>query len=95
MILRVQLAVYRGSTGLQAMINGNLKKIAEREEQLVISSGIPYTIIRTGSLQSTPSGQQGFSFKEVPECFFFFSIFNLILLLFRKPVMKNGSLSQP
>ncbi|XP_078155013.1 NAD(P)-binding Rossmann-fold superfamily protein [Carex rostrata] len=63
-VMLSQLAVYRGSTGLQAMINGNLKKIAERDEELVISSGIPYTIIRTGSLQSTPGGQQGFSFEE-------------------------------
>ncbi|KAJ3698024.1 hypothetical protein LUZ61_001729 [Rhynchospora tenuis] len=63
-VMLSQLAVYRGSTGLQAMINGNLKKIAERDEELVISSGIPYTIIRTGSLQSTPGGQQGFGFKE-------------------------------
>ncbi|KAJ4762973.1 NAD(P)-binding Rossmann-fold superfamily protein [Rhynchospora pubera] len=63
-VMLSQLAVYRGSTGLQAMINGSLKKIAERDEELVISSGIPYTIIRTGSLQSTPGGQQGFSFEE-------------------------------
>lgn len=77
MFSRVQLAVYRGSTGLQAMINGNLKKIAERDEELVISSGIPYTIIRTGSLQSTPGGQQGFSFEEVLDSSF---IFNFIVV---------------
>jgi hypothetical protein len=76
MILRVQLGVYRGSTGLQAMINGNLKKIAERDEQLVVSSGIPYTIIRTASLQNMPGCQQGFNFKEVLEHFCF--IFNFI-----------------
>lgn len=77
MFSRVQLGVYRGSTGLQAMVNGNLKKIAERDEELVISSGIPYTIIRTGSLQSMPGGQRGFSFEEVLDSFF---IFNFIVV---------------
>ncbi|XP_072972053.1 uncharacterized protein At5g02240 [Typha angustifolia] len=63
-ILLSQLAVYRGSSGLQAILYSNVRKLAERDEEVVTTSGIPYTIIRTGSLQSTPGGSQGFSFKE-------------------------------
>ncbi|XP_020105288.1 uncharacterized protein LOC109721887 isoform X1 [Ananas comosus] len=63
-VLLSQLAVYRGSSGLQAIMNSKQRKLAERDEEVVIASGIPYTIIRTGSLQNTPGGQQGFSFQE-------------------------------
>lgn len=62
--LRLQLAVYRGSRGLQAIMSGKAKKLAERDEEIVIASGIPYTIIRAGSLQDTPGGKQGFNFEE-------------------------------
>jgi hypothetical protein len=61
----VQLAVYRSSGGLQAIMNSKLKKLAERDEEMVLASGIPSTIIRTGSLQSTPGGERGFDFTEV------------------------------
>ncbi|XP_058079126.1 uncharacterized protein LOC131227357 isoform X2 [Magnolia sinica] len=63
-ILLSQLAVYRGSSGIQALMNRNARKLAERDEAAVIASGIPYTIIRAGSLQNSPGGEQGFSFKE-------------------------------
>ncbi|XP_058079129.1 uncharacterized protein LOC131227358 isoform X2 [Magnolia sinica] len=63
-ILLSQLAVYRGSSGIQALMNSNARKLAERDEAAVIASGIPYTIIRAGSLQNSPGGEQGFSFKE-------------------------------
>nr|GMC71082.1 uncharacterized protein LOC109187312 isoform X1 [Ipomoea batatas] len=63
-ILLSQLSVYRGSSGIQAMLSGNARKLAEQDEMLVLASGIPYTIIRTGSLTNTPGGQQGFSFEE-------------------------------
>ncbi|KAJ6805497.1 uncharacterized protein M6B38_180780 [Iris pallida] len=59
-----QLAVYRGSSGLQAIMNGKAKKLAERDEEIVVASGIPYTIIRAGLLQNTPGGKQGFNFEE-------------------------------
>ncbi|KAG2551355.1 hypothetical protein PVAP13_9KG249801 [Panicum virgatum] len=58
------LAVYRNSGGLQAIMNSKLKKLAERDEEVVLASGIPSTIIRTGSLQSTPGGERGFDFTE-------------------------------
>ena len=61
----MQLAVYRNSGGLQAFMNSKLKKLAERDEEVVMASGIPSTIIRTGSLQSTPGGERGFDFTEV------------------------------
>ncbi|KAG0550741.1 hypothetical protein BDA96_01G364200 [Sorghum bicolor] len=63
-VLLSQLAVYRNSGGLQAIMNGKLKKLAERDEEVVLASGIPCTIIRTGSLQSTPGGERGFDFTE-------------------------------
>jgi hypothetical protein len=64
-LIRLQLAVYRNSGGLQAIMNSKLKKLAERDEEMVLASGIPCTIIRTGSLQSTPGGERGFDFTEV------------------------------
>lgn len=45
-------------------MNSKLKKLAERDEEVVLSSGIPSTIIRTGSLQSTPGGERGFDFTK-------------------------------
>ncbi|XP_058079127.1 uncharacterized protein LOC131227357 isoform X3 [Magnolia sinica] len=55
---------FSGSSGIQALMNRNARKLAERDEAAVIASGIPYTIIRAGSLQNSPGGEQGFSFKE-------------------------------
>ncbi|KAL7114006.1 hypothetical protein ACP275_04G094900 [Erythranthe tilingii] len=63
-ILLSQLSVYRGSTGIQAVINSNARKLAEQDENLVKASGVPYSIIRTGALKDTPGGQQGFCFDE-------------------------------
>ncbi|XP_055834824.1 uncharacterized protein LOC129903240 isoform X2 [Solanum dulcamara] len=58
------LSVYRGSSGVQAIVTANARKQAERDESLVMASGIPYTIIRTGLLVNAPGGNQGFNFKE-------------------------------
>lgn len=63
-ILLSQLSAYEGSSGLQAIMNGNARKLAAQDESVITNSGIPYTIIRTGSLTNTPGGKQGFSFKE-------------------------------
>ncbi|KAL6878200.1 hypothetical protein ACP4OV_012370 [Aristida adscensionis] len=63
-VLLSQLVVYRNSSGLQAIMNSKLRKLAERDEEVVLVSGIPCTIIRTGSLQSTPGGERGFDFTE-------------------------------
>ncbi|XP_006651494.1 uncharacterized protein LOC102714635 [Oryza brachyantha] len=63
-VLLSQLSVYRGSGGLQAIMNSNLRKLAERDEEVVLASNIPSTIIRTGSMQSTPGGERGFDFTE-------------------------------
>ncbi|KAG9457321.1 hypothetical protein H6P81_001829 [Aristolochia fimbriata] len=63
-VLLSQLAVYRGSRGIQALMNDKVCKLAEKDEAAIIASGIPYTIIRAGLLQNSPGGQQGFSFKE-------------------------------
>uniref|UniRef100_A0A0A9ECY8 NAD(P)-binding domain-containing protein n=1 Tax=Arundo donax TaxID=35708 RepID=A0A0A9ECY8_ARUDO len=45
-------------------MNSKLRKLAERDEEVVLASGIPSTIIRTGSLQSCPGGERGFDFTE-------------------------------
>ncbi|KAJ8479250.1 hypothetical protein OPV22_022977 [Ensete ventricosum] len=63
-VLLSQLAFYRGSSGIQAVMNSKARKLAERDEETVIASGIPYTIIRAGLLQDSPGGKQGFSFSE-------------------------------
>lgn len=54
----------RGSSGIQAIMNSKVRKLAERDEEVVIASGVPYTIIRTGLLQNSPGGKQGFCFEK-------------------------------
>uniref|UniRef100_A0ACD5WYL2 Uncharacterized protein n=1 Tax=Avena sativa TaxID=4498 RepID=A0ACD5WYL2_AVESA len=63
-VLLSQLSVYRNSGGLQAIVNSKLRKLAERDEEVVLASGIPSMIIRSASLQTTPGGERGFSFTE-------------------------------
>lgn len=60
----MQLASYRGRSGIQALMNNKAKILAEKDEAVVVESGIPYTIIRTGLLQNSPGGERGFNFKE-------------------------------
>ncbi|KAL5682079.1 hypothetical protein ACJX0J_008464, partial [Zea mays] len=55
---------YRNSGGLHAIMNSKLKKLANKDEEVVVASGIPCTTIRTSSLQSPPSGERGFNFTE-------------------------------
>lgn len=57
--------MYRESSGIQAVMSSNARKLAEQDENVVKASGVPYTIIRTGVLKYTPGGQQGFNFGEV------------------------------
>lgn len=64
-LIRLQLSNYRSVSGVQALLKGNAKKMAEQDEAVLVASGIPYTIIRAGSLLDTPDGNQGFSFEEV------------------------------
>lgn len=58
------LSVYRGSSGVQAIMNSNARKLAEQDESVVVASGIPYTIIRTGLLTNDRGGKPGFSFEK-------------------------------
>ncbi|XP_057860508.1 uncharacterized protein At2g37660, chloroplastic isoform X2 [Cryptomeria japonica] len=58
-----QLAVFRSHGGIQAFINGKAKSLAEENEMAIITSGIPYTIVRAGLLQDRPGGQFGFNFE--------------------------------
>ncbi|XP_031261852.1 uncharacterized protein LOC116120046 isoform X2 [Pistacia vera] len=63
-ILLSQLSAYRGSSGIQALMKGNARKLAEQDESTLKASGISYTIIRVGMLENTPGGKQGFRFEE-------------------------------
>ncbi|XP_024184229.1 uncharacterized protein LOC112189189 isoform X1 [Rosa chinensis] len=63
-ILLSQLSVYKGAGGIQALMKSNARKLAEEDESILMASGIPYTIIRAGSLQNSPGGTQGFSFEK-------------------------------
>ncbi|XAR49898.1 hypothetical protein NMG60_11004073 [Bertholletia excelsa] len=63
-VLLSQLSVYRSTGGIQALINGKARKLAEQDESVAMASGIPYTIIRAGSLQNTPGGKLGFNFEK-------------------------------
>ncbi|KAG6512410.1 hypothetical protein ZIOFF_030521 [Zingiber officinale] len=63
-VLKLQLAYYKGSGGFQAIMNSKARELADRDEKAVITAGVPYTIIRTGLLQSAPSGDQSFSFSK-------------------------------
>ncbi|XWS12131.1 hypothetical protein CRYUN_Cryun37aG0063600 [Craigia yunnanensis] len=60
-----QSSVYRASSGIQALMTNNPRKLAEKDESVLMASGIPYTIIRAGMLQNSRGGTQGFSFEEV------------------------------
>ncbi|PKA55618.1 Uncharacterized protein AXF42_Ash006820 [Apostasia shenzhenica] len=64
-VLLSQLDVYRSSGGFQAIMNNKVQKLAERDEEVITSSGIPYTIVRAGLLQDTPGGRDGFCFDEL------------------------------
>jgi hypothetical protein len=64
-LTKLQLSVYSGKLGIQGVMKSNAKKLAEQDESVLKTSGIPYTIIRTGELQDTPGGQQGFTFDKV------------------------------
>lgn len=59
------MSVYSGKSGIQSLMKGNAKKLAEQDESVLMTSGIPYTIIRSAQLIDTPGGKQGFTFEEV------------------------------
>lgn len=63
-IVLSQLSVYRGSSGIQALMTENAKKLAEKDEAAIMAAGVPCTIVRAGSLRDTPGGGQGFNFEE-------------------------------
>ncbi|XP_038896429.1 uncharacterized protein LOC120084693 isoform X3 [Benincasa hispida] len=63
-VLLSRLSNYRSASGVQALLKGNAKKLAEQDEAVLVASEIPYTIIRAGLLKDIPGGNQGFSFEE-------------------------------
>lgn len=65
LIIRLQLSVYKGAKGIQALLKSNARKLAEQDESILVASGIPYTMTRAGLLQNSSGGTQGFSFEKV------------------------------
>ncbi|KAL7602566.1 hypothetical protein Lser_V15G25346 [Lactuca serriola] len=63
-VILSQLSVYKSSSGVQAIMNSNARKLSEEDESVLVSSGVPYTIIRTGLLTNDRGGKSGFSFEE-------------------------------
>lgn len=61
----LQLSVYRGSSGVQAIMNSNARNLAEQDESAIVASGIPYTIVRTGVLTNDRGDKPGFNFEKV------------------------------
>ena len=64
-LMKLQLSVYESSGGIEAMMNSKAKKLSEGDEKAVLSSNVPYTIIRTGKLENSPGGNLGFNFSTV------------------------------
>uniref|UniRef100_M4DHR8 Uncharacterized protein n=1 Tax=Brassica campestris TaxID=3711 RepID=M4DHR8_BRACM len=62
-LMKLQLSVYESSGGIEAMMNSKAKKLSEGDEKAVLSSNVPYTIIRTGKLENSPGGNLGFNFS--------------------------------
>ncbi|KAI7746129.1 hypothetical protein M8C21_032308 [Ambrosia artemisiifolia] len=63
-VILSQLSVYRASSGVQAIMSSNARNLAEQDESIVVASGIPYTIVRTGVLTNDRGGKPGFSFEK-------------------------------
>lgn len=75
-LTKLQLSVYSGKSGIQSVMKSNEKKLGEQDESVLMTSGIPYTIIRTAELQNTPGGKQGFTFDKVHTDLIFFFLMN-------------------
>lgn len=67
------MSVYRGISGIEALMKTKLRELAEQDEAIAMASGIPYTIVRVGLLENSPSRKQGFSFEEVYSFIFVFT----------------------
>lgn len=73
----VQLAVSKNQGGLGALFGGLSKRDAEANEAAIASLGIPYTIVRAGSLKDEEGGKLGFRYGQVKRLhsFLFFVLF--------------------
>lgn len=76
----MQLSVYRGNSGIQAIMNNNSRRLAEQDESKLMASGIPYTIIRAGVLKNTP-GRRGFSYEKVSSSLKLNAVFHILLAI--------------
>ncbi|KAL2603209.1 hypothetical protein R1flu_013141 [Riccia fluitans] len=63
-VLLSKLNVNRNQGGLGSLFGSRGRKDAEENEASISSLGIPYTIVRTGTLKNEPGGQLGFSYGQ-------------------------------
>jgi hypothetical protein len=61
----MQLAVCRNEGGIATFFSGKSHRQIEQDEAAIASCGVPYTIVRPGSLRDEPGGQLGFDFVQV------------------------------
>jgi hypothetical protein len=61
----MQLAVCRNEGGIASFFSGKSHRQIEQDEAAIASCGVPYTIVRPGSLRDEPGGQLGFDFVQV------------------------------
>ncbi|CAM6123301.1 unnamed protein product [Calypogeia fissa] len=63
-VLLSKLAANRNQGGLGALFGGVSRRDAEENEAAIASLGIPYTIVRAGSLKDVEGGQLGFRYGQ-------------------------------
>ncbi|CAM6027351.1 unnamed protein product [Sphagnum balticum] len=63
-VLVSQLAVCRNEGGIASFFSGKSHRQIEQDEAAIASCGVPYTIVRPGSLRDEPGGQLGFDFVQ-------------------------------
>jgi hypothetical protein len=61
----MQLAVCRNEGGIATFFSGKSHRQIEQDEAAIASCGVPYTIVRPGTLRDEPGGQLGFDFVQV------------------------------
>ncbi|KAH8968550.1 hypothetical protein BDL97_03G133400 [Sphagnum fallax] len=63
-VLVSQLAVCRNEGGIATFFSGKSHRQIEQDEAAIASCGVPYTIVRPGTLRDEPGGQLGFDFVQ-------------------------------
>lgn len=61
----MQLATYKNERSIGMFFSGKNRCQIEQDEVAIANCGVPYTIVRLGSLCDEPNGQLGFDFVQV------------------------------